>query len=88
MLRPFMVSNDRLFGRGICIEQMAIRSLRDRRHAAQLSLRASREDCRPAGGDFVRVATDPEELPNSWHDAVHAGKFMTALSECVPTMQL
>ena len=65
-------------------------------HAAQevigvlvhLVCRASRQDCRPAGGDFVRVATDPEELQNSWHETVHAGKFMTALSECVPTMQL
>ena len=48
-------------------------------HAAQevigvlmhLVCRASRQNRRPAGSDFVRVVTDPEELQNSRHDAVH-----------------
>jgi len=35
-----MVSNDQLFGRGVCVEQMAIRRFRNRRHAAKLSIGA------------------------------------------------
>ena len=60
-------------------------------HAAQevvgvlvhLVRRASREDCRPAGGDLVRVVADPEESQNSRHDAVHAGHEIPEVIELV-----
>jgi len=49
-----------------------------------LVCRASCQDRRPAGGDFVRVVTDPQESQNSRHGAVHAGNKIT---EVVKLMQ-
>jgi hypothetical protein len=43
----------------------------------------SREDCRPAGSDLVRVVADPEEAQNSWHDAVHARNEIPEVIELV-----
>ena len=59
VFRPLMVGNDLLFGRGICVEQMAIQSVESLSHGTALDEPPRGHQGRTAGAITANVGKEP-----------------------------